>query len=294
MTKTLRELCLAALLAVLAVSSQAKDVEIKSAWPQAPLKTDGTADKWAGHLQPLPDVPMLLGVQNDGDFLYVCLKTSDPKMKAQIAHLGITVWVNGEGKDAKGFGARFPVGAGFHRTHGGGGVPTPAPSGEYSAPSARVDTSQVELIGPTEKDRFTVPRADAYPIQAALGDDVGVMVIELRFPLKGTSDHPLAIEPKAGGMIALGLEAERPHVQRSTGSGGEGGAAGGHEGGGSPPEGAPGGTGPGGYGGMGRGGGRRGGMGRGMGGDRSDMPNPIKLWTRVKLAAAPATPQPDK
>lgn len=295
MTKTARGLCLAALLAVLAVRSQAKDVEIKSAWPQAPVKTDGTGDQWAGHLQPLPDVPILLGVQNDGDFLYVCLRTSDPKVKAQIAHLGITVWVNGEGKDAKGFGARFPVGAGSHRTHGDGGVPTPAPSGEQTASSARVDTSQVELIGPTEKDRFTVPRADAYPIQAALGDDVGVMVIELRFPLKATTDHPLAIEPKAGGTIALGLETERPHVQRGErGSGGEGGTARGHEGGGSPPEGAPAGAGPGSYGGVGRGGGRRGGMGRGMGAGSSDMPTPIKLWTRVKLAATPAAPPPEK
>jgi hypothetical protein len=289
---------------MLAANGQAKDIELKSAWPQAPVKTDGTAEQWGGHLQPLPDVPILLGVQNDGDFLYVCLKTSDAKLKAQIARLGMTVWLNGEGKDTRGYGARFPVGPGFHRPRTSGDAPTPPPQGERSQ-GASVDASRVELIGPTESDRFPVARADAYPIQAALGDDVGVMVIELRFPLMATPDHPLAVEPKAGGTIALGLETERPHLQRGErGSHGEGTEPGDREGGG-PPSGAPGGyggsgpggyggSGRGGYGGMGPGGGHRGGMGPGMGGDRSDMATAVKLWLLVKLAVAPAAVQPAK
>jgi len=271
----------------------AKTPEIKSGWPHAPVKVDGTADQWAGLLAPLPGEPILLGVQNDSNDLYVCLKTSDPKVKAAIAHLGLTVWVSGTGKEDRAYGVRFPIGAGFH--HGRGEQPT----AESSPPqdfNPSVDGTKIELIGPTDKDRFTVPRADADPIQAAVGDDSGVMVIELRFPLSPSENHPLAVEAKPGAAIAVGLETERPHVERRTptsgsdrqggedqGGEGQGGWGGGHGGWG-------GGAGSGGMGGYGRGGGHHGGMGRGMGEGGGSMPNLIKVWTRVTLATTPPAP----
>ncbi|MFI5166914.1 MAG: hypothetical protein ACHQQS_09865, partial [Thermoanaerobaculales bacterium] len=203
----------------------AKDPETKSAWPPAPVRVDGTADQWAGHLAPLPDVPILLGVENDGAYLYLCLKTSDPKVKEQIAHLGMTVWVNGAGKDDRGYGVRFPMGAGLRRGRGERPSAENAPAPDLAS---SIDDAKVELIGPGVEDRFAVARADADPIQAALGDDAGVMVIELRFPLNPSENHPLAVEARPGATIAIGLETERPHPQRHThtgkgeGEGGEG------------------------------------------------------------------------
>ncbi len=279
-------------LALVPVLGQAKDFEIKSAWSPAQVKVDGTGDKWAGHLQPLSDLPLLVGVQNDGDYLYLCLKTSDPMTKIQLARLGLTVWANGGGKDAKGYGVRFPIPmrSGYGRRQGG--APSPTPPDEQPRPGLSADTSMVELIGPTEEDRFQVPRADANPIQAALGDDSGVMVIELRFPLKPSEERPLAVDAQPGKTIALGFETEMPKFRRGQGGqGGEGASGGGRGGQGGEGGGPPGGA-PGGYGGMGRGGGGRrgGGMGRGAGEGMSGMPKPIKLWTHVVLAAAPAAP----
>jgi hypothetical protein len=295
LAKGLRVLGMTVGLALLPVLGQAKDFEIKSAWVQTPVKVDGTGDKWAGHLQPLPDLPFLVGVQNDGDYLYLCVKTSDPKTKLQLARMGLTVWANGEGKDEKAYGVRFPFPIRSGRGRREGAAPSPPPTGEQRPPDPAVDSSMLELIGPTQEDRFQVPRADAHPIQAALGDDSGVMVIELRFPLKHSDEQPLAVDAQPGKTIALGFETEMPRFKRgSGGQGGEGEKGEGHGVEGGEGGGAPGGArgGYGGFGGMGRGGGGRhgGGMGRGMGEGMSGMPKPIRLWTRVVLAPAPAAP----
>ncbi len=265
----------------------ARELEVTSAWPQAQVRVDGTGDQWAGHLVPVPDEPILLGVQNDGSFLYLCFKTSDPKVKALIRRMGLTVWVNGAGKHTRAYGVRFPVGVGFERMRGERGGPRPTPS-EGSAPDILPETTQVELIGPTDEDRFRVDRTNAEPVQAAFGDEEGVWVMELRLPLQPSDEHPLAVSAAPGARIAVGLETERPQLRRgSRGQGGEGDEG---EGGEGAQGGRGGGMGPGGWGGGvgGRGGRYGGGMGREMGGRGGGMPTPIKLWTRVTLASAPA------
>jgi uncharacterized membrane protein YgcG len=278
---------------VWAAAGLARELEVTSAWPQAAVRVDGTGDQWGGHLLPLPDQPMLLGVQNDGKFLYLCLKTSDPKVKAQIRRMGMTVWVNGAGKDKRAYGVRFPVGMGLERMRGEGGGPRSTPS-EGTAPDALPDTTQLELIGPTDEDRLRVDRTSAEPVEAAFGDEEGVWVIELRFPLAPTDEHPLAVSAVPGATIALGLETERPKFRRGeqggSGESGEGGEGG--EGGGRGEGGRGGGMGPGGWGGGigGRAGRYGGGMGSEMGRRGYEMPTPIKVWTLVKLASGPAAP----
>jgi len=287
MKPTARCAAYAGLAFALASGALAKTPEIRSGWPKAPVRVDGTADQWAGLMAPLPDVPVLIGVQNDGSYLYVCLKTSDPKVKEQLARTGLTVWVNGAGKDDRGYGVRFPLGTGVPHRRGARRQPegTPPPD---TGPT--IDDSKLELIGPTVDDRFTVARRDADPIQAALGDDSGVTVIELRFPLSPSENHPLAVEAKPGATIAVGLETERPHLKRfgtpagsedEEGPGGDSGPRGGW--GDSDPYGP---VNPGGMGGYGRG--HYGGMGRGGGEGGGEMPKPMRLWTRVTLAVAPA------
>ncbi len=173
-----------------------------------------------------------------------------------------------------------------------GGSPPPTPSEGQAPPEPAVDTTTLELIGPTADDRFDAPRTEGQAVQAALGDESGVMVLQYRLPRKATDDQPLAVGAGPGKTVALGLETERPRFKRARGGeNGEGGSGEGGEGG----EGAapPGGR-PGWDGGMGRGfgGGRAGGggrMGRGRWGEGgAGMPKAIDLWTHVVLASAPA------
>jgi hypothetical protein len=287
---------------------QGKDLKLASAWASGPVKVDGTADAWSALLKPLGDEPMVIGVQNDADFLYLCVKTSDLKTRKQLGTVGLTVWANGEGKDKRAFGVRFPAREKPHEGRSGAGpqgkwpgdAPHGAPPEDDQAPpmteeggrtrEADKRPAELELIGPTESDRLLVRPGGDERAAAAQGDDSGVMVLEFRIPLKATDAHPLAIGASSGAIIAIGLETERPKKSLSLGEPGSG-----SSGGEGPPGGAHGGPG----GGLGTG---RGGMGGGYGGGRHGMGggsheggreywDPIKIWLQVALAASP-TPVP--
>lgn len=283
-----RTVVMAVAVAAAASAARGKDLEIASAWAAAAVPVDGAPGGWAPLLKPLGDPPMVIGVQNDGRYLYLCLRTSDPIVKRQLARFGLTVWLNGGGKDSKGFGVRYPVGTGPRGTRGQPEQGGP-PEGETLMPISDRVAKKVELIGPTKDDRQPVQLGPDEPVQAALGDDSGVMVLEMRVPLQPTEGHPLAVGAVPGATIALGLATERPKAgargRVRLGGGGESG------------EGGPGaesgmGRGRGGFGGRGGYGGR-GGMGGGMrdGGMSGGVaPAPLDVWLRVTLAKGPAQP----
>ncbi|HVN75336.1 MAG TPA: hypothetical protein VMT19_03395 [Thermoanaerobaculaceae bacterium] len=298
-----RILVVATAVGLLPALGEAKDLQVASSWAAAPVKVDGTAGAWSPLLKPLGDPPIVIGVQNDAQYLYLCVKTSDLKTKKQFGAVGLTVWANGEGKTQKTFGVRFPVRSGPHGMRPMGGQEGTPPEGEQPPPPSGGEAGErgvsqrpadFELIGPTEEDRLRVQPSADEPVEAALGDDSGVTVVEYRIPLQGTDLHPLAVGAAPGATIALGLETERPKVSRERGEGpdrprgGEGGEdpSGGGTGGGYGGGRGGFGGGPGGMGG-GYGGGHHG-MGGGMREGARDMGSPMKLWLRVTLATPPA------
>jgi hypothetical protein len=294
MTKRWFGLWLVALLVSFPALLSAKDLTMASTWMPRARDGQGAVNPWAGRLMPLDDYPALFGVENDAAYLYVCLRTSDPGLKRELARFGLTVWANGDDKDRRAYGVRFPVRPTFARHGDEGGWEGPPPAGDGRARGAGVVAAdQMELIGPTDDDRLVVRVSSSGPVQASMRDDAGVMVIELRLPLAPTDAHPLAIEARPGRPIALGFETELPRMRRGSSRRG-GGLRGGGEGerGGEPGEGDHGGFGGGGgWGGRGGGGvGPGGGMGRGMEGERSVTARPIRTWVRVHLALAPAPP----
>jgi hypothetical protein len=276
-----RTLVCAAFAAAWAVAGQGKSLELKSAWSATPVKVDGTGEGWSANFVPVGDPPILVSVENDAQYLYVCVRTSDPNAKSQIALGGLTVWVAAPKGDTGGMGVRFPMharGQGAHRPRGSG-------EGESSQgpPANAINdvSTQFELLGPTREDSLVVERDPGQPVQVAIGDDSGVLVYQVRLPLQPSDDHPVAVGAAAGTPVTLVLDTKPPKRQAPP----EGADP---EGGGEPPQG-DGGRGPGGYGGGGmegmphgsRGGGHWGG-GPGRGGFKS-----FKLDLAVTLASAP-------
>ncbi len=204
---TARNLVVAAGLLLLPAFVDGRDLQVASAWAPAPAKVDGTADTWSALLRPLGDLPMVIGVQNDADFLYLCFKTSNPKLKKQLTTTGLTVWANGTGKanTDKGFGVRYPL-----SKQREGGKPAPTPAEEGSGPAFVEPPPEFELVGPTTENRRRVELGGDEPVAAALGDDSGVMVLQLRLPLKSSAVHPLAAGAAPGTAIALKLVTEVP------------------------------------------------------------------------------------
>jgi len=143
--------------------------------------------------------------------------------------------------------------------------------------------SDLAILGREEADLGVMRVADAQPIEAALGEANGALVIELKVPLVFSVQTPIAVDTQPGRTISIGLDTSEPKIKKSRGSRSED---------------AEGAGGSGGRGGHGYGGGGRGGMGGGMGsrshGERDvarSYGKPLKAWVVVPLAAAPATPR---
>ena len=205
--RTARKLMVAAGVLLLAAFVEGAGPQFSSAWAATPAKVDGTADTWTPFLRPLGDIPMVIGVQNDADFLYLCFKTSNPFLKRQLLSTGLTVWANGKGNTNtnRGFGVRYPLvpkakGDEEHRRV----PPTPTPA-EGSVSALVQPPPEFEFIGPNWDNRRRMEFGDEQPITAALGDDSGVMVLELRIPLKASEALPLAIGVTPGTPIGLEL-----------------------------------------------------------------------------------------
>ena len=161
----------------------------------------------------------------------------------QIERFGLTIWANGEGKNERGFGIRFPLGlgrqGGQRGQRGQPGMPGqpgqpgqraprgrapqgPAPQGAASpggapAPASAQVGRDFEMIGPKETDRLRVQAAADQPVVAVLGGDASSTIVELRVPLKATEGHPLAVGAAPGATVALGLTTERPPSSRGPG-----------------------------------------------------------------------------
>jgi len=240
-----------------------------SAWRAADVVLDGLSNDWTGRLVPLGETPLVVGVRNDASFLYVCLRTSDETAKRQILAVGLSVLLDASGKEDRAFGVRFPVGrqAGERPD-----VPDTADDGFSRALELSVAGGQIEILGREEADVALLRIGEARPIEAALGEEAGALVIELKVPLVFSVDSPHAVGAKAGAAISLGVETGRPKLRRSRADG---------------PRNAGSFGGPGGPGGRGLGG-RGGPPSRAERGLEESFGKPLRSWVTVTLATPPA------
>jgi len=208
--RTARNLAIAAGLLLLPALVAGGVPQYPSVWAAAPVKMDGTADTWAPLLRPLSDMPMVIGVQNDADFLYLCFKTSHPALKKQLRETGLTVWLNASGKSRmnSGFGVRYPLKKVKHGDDQKSREPEPPDDG--TVPVFVPPVPDFELIGPTENDRQRFELDAGEPVEAALGDDSGVMVLELKLPLKASGLYALALKGVPGTVLGVGLGTSVP------------------------------------------------------------------------------------
>lgn len=238
---------------------------LSSTWRQTEITIDGMDSEWSSPLFHLEDENVVIGLRNDADNLYVVLRGMDRNRQMQVMRAGLTVWLDATGRNKKTLGIRYPIGMQEY------GIPPvrSEPGTEFGEEQRRRLSemmSEIEILGPEKNDRNRVRKMNSFAIEAELGDTLGVMIYELKIPLKPKDKSPYAILANAGDVISLGLE---------TGEMSMGGRGGGPPMGGGMP------GGPGGRGGTGGGGKRGGGHGGRMG---ESMPQPIKLWAKVSLA----------
>jgi hypothetical protein len=251
---------------ILAAGCGDKDPEISSGWTDGDISVDGANTEWQDRTVFVESVDIVAGVVNDYDFLYVVLMTSERTRQMQLMR-GVTMWFDTSGEKKKTFGIRFPLvmddmsPMAFRQNEA---------QNRPSFEDLEAEMVELEVIGaggPVER----LPADGTSGIEVNLSRSGGVVVYELRVPLKADGQYEFAVGARVGELIQIGLET--PEFERPEGMGGGRGMGGG----GMPPGGMGGGRG--GHGGSPPGGGRGG----------FEPPDPIKLWATVRLASPDQT-----
>ena len=264
-----------------------KKTEFESGWKDREIVIDGDHTDWKNALTYIEKKKVSIGLLNDDDYLYVCLVPATRQIQNQITRLGFTLWFDAAGGKKKTFGIHYPLGMmnsgmsmrelGFDPRPGMGD-----PDPERMQRLIELSLSDLEILGEEEGDARMMGVDQAQGIDVEVGNMTETFTYELRVPLRRDEDHPFAIGVEDAAAVGVGfetgqidIEKMREEMKDRMGSGGRGGGGMGGRGrggrGGGRMAGAP----PGG----GRGGGMRGGS------MQPDIPDPLKVWVKVSLAA---------
>jgi hypothetical protein len=85
-----------------------KKQELGSQWTDREIVVDGQDSEWKA-----PSITrdkITLRAYNDDRNMVICVTTKDRAVKARIAGMGMTVWLNRDGGEEKNLGVRFPLG----------------------------------------------------------------------------------------------------------------------------------------------------------------------------------------
>jgi hypothetical protein len=232
---------------------------------------DGDNSDWNG-ISAYIDKNNIVAVSmcRDDEYVYVCMITGDTQTQRKIMAGGMTVWFDRSGEDGKNYGINYPLGKResepFQKKDDETG-------GGYDASQYILNhpPPEMEIVGSKETDRYLLPQLNNEGIQVEIGKTKDrEMVYELKVPLKKTTEHPHAVEPK-GDFIGLGFEtgAISGYARRRTDNRGN---SSGMEGGGLALESETGG----GLHGNGR-------MHQGRAAKSGSLPEALKIWWKVKL-----------
>lgn len=282
--------------------------KIQSSWPPNPIRIDGQADDWNGlDKYYFEDAGVSFAVSNDANNAYFLFRFTNPKWLMSIARRGLTIWLDGSGKNKKNFSIRYS-----------GKIPldSSAAAGEFQTNLSEEQrqrlvksqiqaTDKISVFDAKEGVEVSISADGMRGPSASLGAKDGVFTYEFAITLQKSGEAAYAFMAKPGQKVAVGLEfgamdeEELQHMREQMRQGKEHGEGMGPPSGTSPPGGAGGPEG-GGRGGMGPPGGRGGAGGRGgrggwgnSGDENSEsrmkkMMEGEKIWMTLRLATPPA------
>lgn len=256
--------CAVLMLFTFVLAGCSSSVRLTSGWNSGETRIDGMDSEWDDALTYVRTSDAFVGVKNDADNVYVCLKTSNRQKQIQILAFGLTTWFDSEGKKEKTFGIQFPVGGQLQALRL---LSVEDPSEELQR-LFRVSQSDLQVVGSAIGGRREITDREAVGIRARLGYSREALVYELEIPLRKTPGYPFAIGAADSQTVAVGFETG----DISTAIGGQPSGA---RSVGTPSRGR-------------RGGRSRGGGSSAGGGMQNGPPEPLNLWTTVQLTSGEA------
>jgi hypothetical protein len=143
---------------------------------------------------------------NDGEYVYIVLRTNNRELQQFVLREGITWWFDREGKGKKSFGIHYPVAATGGKPPDGGeerdGAPPPMERPMNREDPVKAPTELELFTGENEHQRMSILATGG--IEAGFHMQRDTLVYELRVPLTAGQTHPFGIGVSRGAVIGLG------------------------------------------------------------------------------------------
>ena len=185
-----------------------EDKVLTSRWRNHEITIDGRDSEWGNFIQYYNEkYNVVLCMYNDENDLYLKVSTPDQTLQRQFLMLGFTVWFDPGGGKNKTLGIHFPKGM----QSGAPGVPQPGRRNDRDAEvSAREKAlkGELDILGPEGKEswKFSVDSAKELGIQIDFGTVSGILIYELRIPLRKNAQSYYAIGADMSAPIGIGCE----------------------------------------------------------------------------------------
>ncbi len=242
-------------------------LELQSFWKDNDISIDGKSDDWMGHLMYVDKQNVSLGIQNDSDYLYACVVAEEQAVISSILRRGMILWFDPEGGKNKFFGIKYPKGReGIQQEDRENMRPGTKADPQNRRRELLTISNEVEIL---QERKVPIQRTtdNLKGIEVSLNRSTGLIVYEIKVPLRTDNERPFAINAQEGTEISIGIEVPKMTLTMNRPAGGMGGGGVGGRGGG-----------------MGGGGMTGGARGGGIGGQRGNMQKNIKIWATVQLA----------
>jgi hypothetical protein len=183
------------------------DMEMNSIWRRQHIIIDGDDSDWSKTLVKSDKVNALLGIENDSDYLYICLSTDDPEVKNVILRQGLTLWYKTSENGSDNFGIRFPIGLTDSALAAEEGISNPRRrSASISQSEDRMLNNQTEMeIINTNGDRIKIPISELKDIQLKVVLNDGKLIYETKIPLSQKNSTTYALNANEGSTIRVGI-----------------------------------------------------------------------------------------
>jgi hypothetical protein len=229
-----------ALFKVFSAPAFCKDVNLKSPWITQPMKIDGQLGDWPESAATfLKDPEATVGVCNDSERVYIRLSFRNARWARLIKMGGLTIWLDGQGKDHKDFMLRFNGGPSraemMEQMRKSGNSQNQASPG-YAGREREGGEERAASLICSKKDYLEekeVPMDGSQGPSAAFGEEKDFYIYEFSVPFKESTPmyYGLGIAPNKaisvgliwGEMDRSKMRKERPNIGGLPGGMGGGG-----------------------------------------------------------------------
>ncbi|MFC2134593.1 hypothetical protein ACFLTH_08255 [Bacteroidota bacterium] len=181
--------------------------QITSEIPTAPIVIDGQSTEWREKLRYIENEKCAVGIQNDKDYIYICLETSDMAKVMKILTMGLTTWLAPE--EGKTLGILYPQ---------------KRPPDNIQPRQPRMQTNRgaealgrrinnllttqtnLQIINEDEFPLYAYPINDPLGFQVSLGFSMGKFVYELRVPYGENRLSPIILDAFSGENLGISFE----------------------------------------------------------------------------------------